>query len=94
MSYVGNLLGNQWQQYSNAAGQMYYVELATGASQYSIPSGWEDQADVSAAGFSFITFLDADTHYRTTGITLQHTSNGKFFGEVGPETLGVKRSIG
>ncbi|CAJ0551383.1 Ff.00g113130.m01.CDS01 [Fusarium sp. VM40] len=44
MSYVGNLVGNQWQQYSNDAGQMYYVEVTTGATQYAIPSGWEDQA--------------------------------------------------
>ncbi|KIL83763.1 hypothetical protein FAVG1_13039 [Fusarium avenaceum] len=44
MSYVGNLVGNQWQQYSNDAGQMYYVEVTTGATQYAIPSGWEDHA--------------------------------------------------
>ncbi|KAH7242634.1 hypothetical protein BKA59DRAFT_514150 [Fusarium tricinctum] len=44
MFYVGNLVGNQWQQYSNDAGQMYYVEVTTGTSQYAIPSGWEDQA--------------------------------------------------
>ncbi|KAM0207602.1 hypothetical protein ACHAQD_011999 [Fusarium lateritium] len=42
MSYVGNLVGDQWQQYSNVAGQVYYVQAATGASQYSIPPGWED----------------------------------------------------
>lgn len=94
MSYAGNLVGNQWQQYSNDAGQMHYVEATTGASQYAIPSGWEDQAQVNAAGFSFITFLDIDTHCRTTGITLQHTSSGKFFEQVGPSTLGVKKSIG
>ncbi|RSL49417.1 hypothetical protein CEP54_012462 [Fusarium duplospermum] len=42
MSYLGNLVGDQWSQYSNHAGQIYYVEIATGESQYSIPTGWED----------------------------------------------------
>jgi hypothetical protein len=73
---------------------MYYVEVTTGTSQYAIPSGWEDQAQVSATGFSFIAFPDTDTHYRTTRITLQHTSSGKFFEKIEPRILGAKRSIG
>lgn len=48
MSYQGNLVGDEWSQYSNDAGQVYYVEIATGGSQYEIPTGWEDDPHVRA----------------------------------------------
>lgn len=46
MSYHGDLVGGQWAQYSNDAGQIYYVEIATERSQYDIPAGWEDSFQV------------------------------------------------
>ncbi|KAF1948554.1 hypothetical protein CC80DRAFT_599569 [Byssothecium circinans] len=41
---LGTLVGSTWRQWSNAAGQDYYENLSTRATQYRIPAGWEDAA--------------------------------------------------
>lgn len=44
---LGPLTGETWHQHANSVGQDYYVNIASGQSQYSIPEGWEDQPGVS-----------------------------------------------
>ncbi|KAF2464444.1 uncharacterized protein BDR25DRAFT_319185 [Lindgomyces ingoldianus] len=39
---LGTLVGGTWRQWSNSAGQDYYENLNTRATQYDIPVGWED----------------------------------------------------
>ncbi len=44
---LGPLAGNTWMQYSNAAGQVYYLHAVSQEPTYTIPTGWEDTATVS-----------------------------------------------
>jgi hypothetical protein len=57
MSYLGNLTGDEWSQYSNDAGQVFYVDSVTGQSQFEIPAGWEDHRQVGTSGWLF--YLDS-----------------------------------
>jgi hypothetical protein len=76
MSYLGNLFGDEWSQYSNAAGQIYYVEISTGGSQYEIPTGYEDSPQVT---FSFMLPLGIHLYsicHRIAGTITMLTSTG------------------
>jgi hypothetical protein len=70
MAYLDNLVKDQWSQYSNHTGQVYYVEIATGESQYNIPTGWEDDLQVKTL------FGDTIVDAHIVGITMPHTSTG------------------
>lgn len=39
---LGYLTGNQWYQYANRAGQVYYNHVITGQETLTIPAGFED----------------------------------------------------
>jgi hypothetical protein len=39
---LGTLSGGIWKQWANAAGQDYFQNLSSGATQFEIPRGWED----------------------------------------------------
>lgn len=51
MSYLGNLAGDEWAQYANAAGQIYYIKIATGGRQYEIPTGYADFPQVKMLSY-------------------------------------------
>lgn len=44
---LGPLTGGQWHQYANPVGQVYYQDVVTGQSTYTIPAGFEDAPGVS-----------------------------------------------
>ena len=46
MSYIGALSGGEWEQFSTEAGQVYYARVGSSSTQYNIPHGWEDNAQV------------------------------------------------
>jgi hypothetical protein len=44
---LGPLVNNTWNQWCQLSGQIYYEEIATGETSYTIPAGWEDGVGVS-----------------------------------------------
>lgn len=43
---LGVLVGGQFKQYANAAGQDYYEDLYYGGTQFEVPVGYEDSDQV------------------------------------------------
>lgn len=64
-SFHGHLVGGLWEQRSNVAGQMFYVETGTRNRQYTVPAGYEDSPHVRP--YQCLAETNNSTYLRSIG---------------------------